>query len=267
MIGARRAAVAAALVLAAASGVWALWPEPNGSAEAHAPAPARADVLPASPPSALHVARPRALKADPHVTRWTIVRRPAVARSAPDGSAPVVASLAPRTPERTENLLVVLGVATDVHGGVWVHAQLPVLPNGTAGWVPRNALGPYATVTTRLVVSRERLTATLYRDGRAIFRAPVGVGTTAWPTPPGEFAVRSRLTSYRSPFYGPIAFGTTARSAVLTDWPAGGFVGIHGTSRPELLPGRVSHGCIRMRNGDILKLARLLPIGTRLTIE
>ena len=48
---------------------------------------------------------------------------------------------------------------------------------------------------------------------------------------------------------------------------AGGFVGIHGTDRPDLLPGRVSHGCIRMRNEDILRLAELPPIGTPLSIR
>jgi lipoprotein-anchoring transpeptidase ErfK/SrfK len=150
---------------------------------------------------------------------------------------------------------------------VWVRARLPVLPNGTVGWVPRRALGPYELTATHLVVDRELLTVTLYRNGRSVFRAPVGVGEARWPTPTGQFAVRSKLTSYRSPFYGPIAFGTTARSAVLTDWPAGGFVGIHGTNEPQLLPGHVSHGCIRMRNSDILRLARLLPIGTPLTIR
>jgi lipoprotein-anchoring transpeptidase ErfK/SrfK len=40
------------------------------------------------------------------------------------------------------------------------------------------------------------------------------------------------------------AFGTSARSVVLMDWPDGGFVGIHETHQPELLPGRVSHGCM-----------------------
>jgi lipoprotein-anchoring transpeptidase ErfK/SrfK len=64
-----------------------------------------------------------------------------------------------------------------------------------------------------------------------------------------------------------VAFGTSARSPTLTDWPAGGFVGIHGTDRPDLLPGRVSHGCVRMRNDDILRLADLLPVGTPLTIR
>ena len=72
---------------------------------------------------------------------------------------------------------------------------------------------------------------------------------------------------YRSPFYGPLAFGTSARSAVLTDWPGGGFVGIHGTNRPELIPGRVSHGCIRMRNRDIERLGRLMPVGTPIIIN
>ena len=77
----------------------------------------------------------------------------------------------------------------------------------------------------------ERLTATLYRAGKRIFSAGVGVGTPQWPTPRGEFYIRNRLASYSSPFYGPVAFGTSARSEVLTDWPAGGFVGIHGTDR------------------------------------
>ena len=56
------------------------------------------------------------------------------------------------------------------------------------------------------------------------------------------------------------------RVEVLTDWPAGGFVGIHGTDHPQLIPGHISHGCIRMRNHDILALAKLMPLGTPLTI-
>ena len=35
----------------------------------------------------------------------------------------------------------------------------------------------------------------------------------------------------------------------------------------DLLPGRVSHGCIRMRNADVLRLARLMPVGTPLRIR
>jgi lipoprotein-anchoring transpeptidase ErfK/SrfK len=95
----------------------------------------------------------------------------------------------------------------------------------------------------------------------------VGVGQPSSPTPAGEFYVRNRLTRYRSPAYGPIAFGTSARSTAVTDWPGGGFVGIHGTDHPELLPGRVSHGCIRMPNRAIRRLGELMPIGTPITIR
>jgi lipoprotein-anchoring transpeptidase ErfK/SrfK len=148
-----------------------------------------------------------------------------------------------------------------------VRVRLPVLPNGTTGWVPRTALGGYGTVDTRLEVDLRRFRATLFRAGRPVLRAAVGVGRPQWPTPRGTFYVRNKLTRYRSPAYGPVAFGTSARSPTLTDWPAGGFVGIHGTDRPDLLPGQVSHGCIRLRNEDILALARLMPVGTPLIVR
>ena len=148
-----------------------------------------------------------------------------------------------------------------------MRVRLPVLPNGTTGWVPRPTLGGYETVDTRLDVDLSRLRATLCRDGRPVLRAAVGIGSEGSPTPRGEFYIRNKLTRYHSPTYGPVAFGTSARSPTATDWPAGGFVGIHGTDQPELLPGRVSHGCIRMRDADVLKLAQRLPVGTPLTIH
>jgi lipoprotein-anchoring transpeptidase ErfK/SrfK len=43
-------------------------------------------------------------------------------------------------------------------------------------------------------------------------------------------------------------------------------VGIHGTNQPELIPGRPSHGCVRVPNANIRKLKRLMPVGTPLTI-
>jgi lipoprotein-anchoring transpeptidase ErfK/SrfK len=155
----------------------------------------------------------------------------------------------------------------DARGRVWVRARLPTVPNGTTGWLPRTAIRGYRFVRTHLVVDLRRLRATLLRNGHRILQAPVGVGRARWPTPPGRYFVRNKLVSYRSSFYGPIAFGTSARSRVLDDWPGGGFVGIHGTDRPDLIPGRISHGCIRMRNHDIVRLGRLMPVGTPITIQ
>jgi len=223
--------------------------------------------LPASPPPALKVGRPEMLTGEPYVSVWTVVRRPTVAHAAPSTSSTVVARLATSTPEGTPNLLGVLRARPGAAGALWVEVRLPVLPNGSVGWVSRRSLGPYQAVSTHLVVDLTHLRATLYQNGKSIFTAPVGVGTKAWPTPAGEFNIRSELTRYASPFYGPVALGTTARSAVLTDWPDGGFVGIHGTNEPQLLPGRVSHGCIRLRNEDLLRLVALMPVGTPVTIR
>jgi lipoprotein-anchoring transpeptidase ErfK/SrfK len=172
-----------------------------------------------------------------------------------------VGQLAARTPEGTTNIAIVSGRG-HAQRALWV----PVQAAGATGWVLRSALGGYEVVHERLLVDTRALTATLVREGDTIFRAPIGVGTADAPTPTGSFHVRSKLTRYRSPAYGPVAFGTTARSETLTDWPAGGYVGIHGTDQPELLPGRVSHGCIRLRNEDILALEQLMPIGTPVRI-
>jgi hypothetical protein len=222
--------------------------------------------LPGSPSPAIKIGAVEPLRPQRFVSRWTIVRRVAVAHLQPAMAAAVVARVQKETPEGTPNALPVLHARADSAGQVWVEVRLPSLPNGKVGWVRRQALGGYEMVNTRLLVDRAHLTATLYQEGKAILSVPVGIGTSAWPTPAGEFIVRNELTRYSSPFYGPVAFGTTARS-VLSDWPGGGFVGIHGTDQPQLIPGRVSHGCIRMRNSDILRLAALMPVGTPLTIK
>jgi lipoprotein-anchoring transpeptidase ErfK/SrfK len=237
-----------------------VWPSSKGASSV-------GSGLPEPPESALDVGRPQPLGQERHVSVWTSVRQADLARKAPTAGAAPVARVGLRTPEGTSNVLEVLSRARDAAGGVWVKVRLAVLPNGTTGWLPRTAINGYRTVRTRLRIDLGRLRATLFRDGEPVLRAPVGVGEPQWPTPRGRFFVRNKLVRFRSPFYGPLAFGTSARSAVLTDWPDGGFVGIHGTSRPDLLPGRISHGCIRMRNPDILRLGRLMPVGTPITIS
>jgi lipoprotein-anchoring transpeptidase ErfK/SrfK len=211
--------------------------------------------------------RPTPLSSTRFVSRWAPVRAAVTARRRPAATAAPVALVPTQTSDGTTNIVVVLGRRTDHAGRLWVRVSMATLPNGRTGWVPRSALGGYGTVDTHLVVVLRRLTATLYKRGRAIFRAPVGVGQPRWPTPRGRFYIRDQLTRYASPMYGPLAFGTSARAPGLTDWPGGGYIGIHGTDQPELIPGRISHGCIRMRNADILALGRRMPVGTPITIR
>jgi hypothetical protein len=265
----RKRAAGVALLGAGAILLVGLLRHPAGS-EAR-PAKARsflseAGRLPSPQQPAFKVGQPRLLDRHETIARFASVKRPIDAQKEPAGTADSVGSLGLRTPEGTSNIVLVISERREPDG-LWVRIRLPVLPNNLMGWVPRRALGGYHFVHTHLVVDRERFLATLFNDGRKVFAAPVGVGKPGSPTPAGQFYVRDRLSGFGDPFYGPLAFGTSARSAVLTDWPAGGFIGLHGTNEPDLIPGRISHGCIRMRNQDIVRLGRLMPVGTPITIR
>lgn len=202
-----------------------------------------------------------------HVSRYAFVDRPATVRAAPGPHARRLGRLATRTPDGTDELVLALVRRTAGDGRVWVRVRTPLLPAGTVGWVPRSALGAYHRVDTWLRVDRAALRVRLVRRGRTVLTAPIAVGAAATPTPGGRFYVRDHLTQLPpGGVYGPQAFGTSARSERVTDWPGGDVVGLHGTNDPNNVPGRVSHGCIRLRNADLARLARLMPVGTPVTI-
>jgi len=202
------------------------------------------------------------------VYRWAYLLERTPARARPTTSSRIVTRLNVFTGDSTVNLVLLLARTTDAKGRVWFRVRLPILPNNSTGWVLADSLTTSRSVSTYLVIYRKLFTATLYRRGRAIFTTRVGVGKPYWPTPSGDFYVREILTGYGDPFYGPVAFGTSARSAVLTDWEGGGgVIGIHGTNSPQILPGRVSHGCVRMNNGSVLRLLRLMQLGTPVAIR
>ena len=202
-----------------------------------------------------------------HASRFAFVTEPVTVRDSPLSDSRRVGRLGLKTEDRTDEVVSIIGRSKDSRGLWWFKVRLPIRPNGSTGWVPRDALGEIRQVDTWLLVDQAKLRMTLIKRGRVVFRAPIGVGKARWPTPKGTFYVRNRLYGPSlGPIYGPLAFGTNARSSVLTDWPGGGVIGIHGTNRPGLLPGRVSHGCIRLRNADIRRLGHLLRVGTPVTI-
>ena len=144
----------------------------------------------------------------------------------------------------------------DAQGREWVKVRIPVRPNGRTGWVKRDALGAFHLTHLLVVVDRQRLQILLYRSGRLVWSAPVAVGKPSTPTPPGRFWITERFKIENpSSGYWPYAFGTSDYST-LTDWPEGGVVGLHGPYyQPQLIPGRISHGCIRLRVADDAWLA------------
>jgi hypothetical protein len=201
-----------------------------------------------------------------NVSRWAFVRRGATVRSAPRVAAHAKARLTRWTPENYPNLATTLRERIE-RNGVWIQIRLAILPNNSTGWVKRGALGPLHVTSDRFVVDRVATKATLFRSGTPIFSTRVGVGKPFWPTPRGEFFITEKMQGFHNAAYGPVAFGTNARSPVLTDWPGGGFIGIHGTDAPRLIPGHISHGCVRIRNAAILRLARIMRVGTPLSVR
>lgn len=200
-------------------------------------------------------------------TFWADSKFRAPIRRLPAPNSQQIARVRYLTEDRFPEVYLVLRRWTDPDGRTWLKVRIPMLPNGQRGWVRDSALGRLHLVRTRLVVDRRALRATLYRSGRRIWRSGIGVGAPSTPTPAGPFWIRE-LLMVPDPrgTYGPWAFGTSAYSG-LNDWPGGGVIGIHGTNQPQLIPGRPSHGCIRVENSAIRRLARLMPIGTPVLIR
>lgn len=199
------------------------------------------------------------------LSRWAYAQSPAPVRAQPSAGARVLGRLRFLTADGQAQPYLALRSFTA--GSVqWDRLSIPGRPNGLAGWVRATALGALHITHEHLRINRELLRATLFRDARAIWDAPVGVGRPSLPTPAGRFFVTEKLTALGGPFYGPFAIGTSAFAPTLTEWPGGGVIGIHGTDQPQLIPGRPSHGCIRLRNADIVRLWPLIEVGTPIEI-
>jgi hypothetical protein len=202
------------------------------------------------------------------LSRWAYARTAAAVRTEPSLQAHAVARLHYLTEDgQAEPYMALAKTYVRSSHMTWIKVSIPKRPNGVTGWVPVRALGELHVVHGRLLVDRGRLRATLFNHaGAKIWSARIGVGRRSLPTPPGHFYVREKLRAIGSPAYGPFAIGTSAYASRLSDWPGGGVVGIHGTNEPGLIPGRPSHGCVRLRNADITRLWRLIAIGTPIDI-
>lgn len=149
------------------------------------------------------------------------------------------------------------------NGDGWLQVLLPVRPNGSVGWI-RTADVTLAKTTYRVHISlSEHRFVLMHGKEDAVASGPIAVGKEHTPTPDGEYYIVSLLkTPKEESSYGPYAFGLSGFSGVLESFSGGpGRIGIHGTNKPELLGEDISHGCIRMSNDDITKLAKTLPLG------
>lgn len=150
----------------------------------------------------------------------------------------------------------------------WLQVYLPQRPNGSTGWVPADSVTT-STDPYSVVISMPSHTLTVYKSGAKVESDPVGVGRSVTPTPGGTYYLTELLaTGDPSGPYGPWAFGVSAFSPVITSFNGGpGQIGLHGTDYPAGVGTDVSHGCLRVTNDTITRLAQMLPVGTPLLIQ
>jgi lipoprotein-anchoring transpeptidase ErfK/SrfK len=141
--------------------------------------------------------------------------------------------------------------------------------------LPAKRVIPAVTsVGPAVIVERDKFRVTLWRAGRRT-TFPIAVGTSAHPTPTGNFRIVSKQKNPtwfppNSPWaagLGPVPPGVD--NPLGTRWmgtsaPA---IGLHGTPIPSSIGTRASHGCIRMHIRDAERLYEMIEIGTPVIIR
>ncbi|WP_158447419.1 L,D-transpeptidase family protein [Syntrophotalea carbinolica] len=106
---------------------------------------------------------------------------------------------------------------------------------------------------------------------------PVGIGSSGWDTPQGEFEITEKIV--HPVWYAPASIRKenprlAARIPAGPDNPLGEYwlglsargYGIHGTSKPYGVGRRISHGCLRLYPADIRDLFARVKPGTTVRI-
>lgn len=170
-----------------------------------------------------------------------------------------------RHPDGGPTPMLIADATLDEDGGAWFEVYLPIRPNGSAGWVSADDVRVQER-HDRLEVDLSKRTLEHYRDGELVERFRVGVGTDRYPTGTGTFYVWVKVP-FANPNqpYGIMALGLSGFSPVISDWPGGGRMAVHGTPYASDRGEEVSHGCVRVYNSDMESLVDL-PLGTPVVI-
>jgi lipoprotein-anchoring transpeptidase ErfK/SrfK len=158
--------------------------------------------------------------------------------------------------------------ARRVDGKLWYWVLLPQRPNQSSGWVPADQVSESAR-DHRAEVDLAARRLILWQGSHVVSRFPVAIGRPGTPTPTGRFFVTVRLRPPQiSPIYGAGALGLSAYSEVLDQFGTGdGQIALHGTNHSSDLGKAITHGCVRLSNPSISKLAALLPPGSPVDIH
>ena len=131
-----------------------------------------------------------------------------------------------------------------------------------------------------LRLGERRLYLTDDDPGTPVEWFPIAIGREGWETPVGRFQVEEmvehpdflKVDDSVVPVRVIKRIPPGPTNPLGERWIAfahgeGWTVGIHGTPNPELLGRAVSHGCIRMRNADVIRVYERVQLGTPVIVE
>lgn len=146
--------------------------------------------------------------------------------------------------------------------GDWLRVSVPVRPNGSEGWIPKDAV--QLSISEFLVrIHLDEPSLEVWRDEELVFSTTPAIGSSRAPTPLGRWFIRDIFQWDEASVYGPWVLALSAYSDQIEKINGSdAVVAIHGTNRPDLLGQAVSLGCIRLHNDDVTRLAQTVPVGT-----
>jgi lipoprotein-anchoring transpeptidase ErfK/SrfK len=151
--------------------------------------------------------------------------------------------------------------------GDWLEVQVSMRPNESTAWIKASEVTVRQT-PYRIFIDTGALRLVAYDGAKPFLDTKVAVGTGDSPTPTGNYFVDGRVSGLDpgGP-YGTHQVSVAAFSNVYSTFGGGvGQIAIHGTNDPAKLGTPASHGCVRMLNDDIAKLADMVPDGTPVQI-
>lgn len=129
-----------------------------------------------------------------------------------------------------------------------------------------------AAHNTNLVIKLSDRRVYLYRNNILTTSYPIAIGKAGWETPIGSYKVieMQRDPAWQHPWTGKIILPGAENplgARWIGFWTDGkNFIGFHGTPQEKLVGQAVSHGCVRMRNKDILSLYAQVDVGTPVVV-
>jgi lipoprotein-anchoring transpeptidase ErfK/SrfK len=157
--------------------------------------------------------------------------------------------------------------------GEWVKALewlLPLLVWAVPGFSQDRTPSPivFSKPKRQVLVSTPNRRLAVLENGVVIRTFAVSVGAAGSPSPTGKFVIVNRLVDptyyhtgviippgHHNPL-GPRWVGLNKKG-----------YGIHGTNLPNSVGRAASHGCIRLRNRDVVEFAKLVNIGDTVEIR